>query len=355
MGIKMFNINSPYNVKDDTLEFALNNSGILNNLAQSVPVYLVDKDLMDAIRPPQIWPLMTPECIQEMVRSFHKEYGLQLLRTTSGIVCYYEQQTKPENIETVFERLRQSEGPKIKGSYAVNFSAVYCQSLCSREAEEVARRMRVRIPFTRHLGENRQSSLGSLSGVPTLEDIANYQKFFGALGRITSDSLITGIQSIIEDHRQAVPRNEAIFICMERIVRAASRIKETWDFRALNVDTLLETVFAAYLLQQLAYAYMKTETGRYYTPWGQIMEEGLVAAHTMSCFKDELSRAVLRAHLSRQPLEFLWFAYFESFSQAELQRLLRIWKRNNVRHGLESSRFRKSSAQYPHVQEQSRT
>ena len=52
MGIKMFNINSPYNVGDDTLEYALNSAGILSNLAQSVPVYLVDKDLICVICSP---------------------------------------------------------------------------------------------------------------------------------------------------------------------------------------------------------------------------------------------------------------------------------------------------------------
>ena len=355
MGIKMFNINSPYNVGDDTLEYALNSAGILSNLAQSVPVYLVDKDLMDVICPPQIWPRLTPEGVQEMIHSFHEEYGFRFMRPASETVCYYERPKNPENIEAISKKFRQLEGQKVRGSYAVNFSAVYCRSICFRKAEEVAWRMRIRIPFTRHLGENRQSGLGSLSGVPTLEDIANYQKVFGSLGKTTSDPLITGIQSIVEAHRQAVPRNEAIFICMERMVRAAGRIKEAWDFRALDMDTLLKIIFSAYLLHQLAYAYVKTETDRSYTPWGRLMEEGLVAAYTMSCFKDEAGRAVLRAHLSRQPLEYLWFTYFESFSQANLQHLLRIWNRNNVRHGLELIEFRKSSPPYPHVQEQTLT
>jgi hypothetical protein len=124
---------------------------------------------------------------------------------------------------------------------------------------------------------------------------------------------------------------------MERIVQAARRIKETWEFRHFEIDSLVEIIFAGNLLHQLAHAYMKTESARYYTPWGRVMEEGLVAAYALSCFDDERSRAVFKSHLSRQTLEYKGFTYFEPFSQPDLKRLLGAWSRNNVRKGLELS------------------
>lgn len=351
MSIKLFNINSIHNVREETLQFAHKHSGFLYNLGQSVPVYLVDRNLMDTICPPQILRQLKPDCVQDMMRSFGEEYSVRPEPDSAGHRYFCERMENPENITAVAEKFWRLLDKRTQGSTAVSFRAVYCRSLSSREVEEIERRVRIRIPFTCNLGENRQATPGTLSGVPTLGDFANYQRIFGCLGSISTDPVITNLQSIIEQHCQAVPRNEAIFICMERVVQAACRIKEIWEFRSLDIDVLVEIIFSAHLLHQLAHAYMKTEPARYYTPWGRVMEEGLVAAYAMSCFEDEQSRAVLKAHLSRQPLEYKGFAYFEPFSQSDLQRLLRAWSRNNVRNGLELSLSRGFSHQPLHVYE----
>lgn len=349
MGIKMFNINSPCNVSDDTLDFVLSNSGFLNSLARSVPIYLVDKELMDVICPPQIWPQLKPDCVQEMINSFNEEYGVQMTPelNQNQQICWWPDD--PEFIATAAERFWESVRQKAQGSHAVSFMAVYRQTLGPGEVEEIERRIRIRIPFTRHLGENCQSSIGELKGVPTLEDMACCRKIFGHLGKLTSDPMLAGMQSILEEHQRVIPQGEAVFICMERIVRAASRIKEIRDFRSCDMNVLTEIVFSAYLLYQLAHGYMKTELVGYHPPWVRVMEKGLVAAYTMSCFKDEQSRAVFRAHLSRQPFEYKGFTYFKHFSQSDLQFLLRAWSCNHMCNGHELSKFRHPSLQHPRV------
>ena len=349
MGIKMFNINSPCNVNDDTLDFVLNNSGFLNSLARSVPIYLVDKELMDVICPPQIWPQLKPDCVQEMINSFDEEYGVQVMPESIENQRTRQQPGDPELIANAAERFWESVRQKAQGSHAVSFKAAYRQTLDPGEVEEIERRIRIRIPFTRHLGENRQSSIGELKGVPTLEDMAYCRKIYGHLGKLTSDPMLAGFQSILEEHQRVIPRREVVFICMERIVQAASRIKEIPDFKSLDMNILTEIIFSAYLLYQLAHGYMKTELVGYHTPWVRVMEKGLVAAYTMSCFKDEQSRAVFRAHLSRQPFEYKGFTYFERFSQSDLQYLLRAWSCNHMRDGHELSEFRHPSLQHPHV------
>jgi hypothetical protein len=350
MGIKMFNINSPFNVTEDTLEFVYTNSGFLDNIAQRVPVYLVDRDLMDTVCPPQIRPRVKPERLQEMIRSFEEEYRTQLAPTSNGSRPYWGWR---DNITVAAERLGQLVEQEVQGSSVVHFRAVYCQSLSPGVAEEIERRTKIRIPFTNYLGENRQSRMRSLNGVPTLGDLNNYQKVFGRLGQITSDPVITGFQSIIEEHRQMIPRSKSILICMERIVQVASRIKETSDHRSLSLNTLVGIIFSAYLIRELVHAYLNTDSYWYYTPWVQVLEKGLIAAYTMSCFKDEQSKAVVRSHLSRQPLEYKGFVCFEHFTRPELQDLLRVWSRSNMGNAMEPSRFRRSSPACPHMQDQS--
>lgn|GEM_PF-6431040 len=349
MGITMFNINSPYNISGDTLDFVLNNSGVLNSLAQSVPVYLVDKELMDVICPPQIWPQLKPGCVQEMIRSFDEEYRFQLMSLLNENQDIFGWMEDPEFITTTTERFWESVRQKAHGSYVVRCKAIYCQSLSLKEAEEIERRIRIRIPFTRHLGENCQSNIVQLDNVPTLEDMTRCQKILGRLGRITSDPMLTNFQLIIEEHRRLIPRGNNVFICMERIVGAASRIKETWDFRSLDMNNLIEIIFSYYLLHQLVYAYMKTGPAQYCIPWVRVIEEGLVAAFTMSCFNDEHSKAVLRAHLSRKPLDYKVFADFEHYSHSDLQYLLRAWSCNSMRNGLQQSKSNHPSLQHLHV------
>ncbi len=353
MGITMFNINSPYNITEDTLELVFDNSGFLSYLACTIPVFLVDRDLMDVVCPPQIQPQLTAECVQEIIRSFNEEYGDQLGPASTESRSHWERMKKPESIAADPERLGHIVGQNAQGSNGVSFKAVYCQSLSPVALEEIERRIKIRIPFSRHLGENRQSQWGSLSDVPTLGDLANYQKVFGRLGKITSDPAIAGFQSIIEEHRRTIPKDEAILICMERVVRAAGRIKENREFRSLHIDTLVEIVFSATVLHQLAHAYIKTAPDSYYTPSGRILVEGLVTAYTLSCFKDEQSKAVVRTYFSRQPLECPGLTRFEHLSQSELQDLLRIWSRNNMRNGSVIRQFRKSAFRYPHLREQS--
>ncbi len=349
MSIKVFNINSSYNVREETLQFSLNHSGFLYNLGRSVPVYLVDKDLMDTICPPQIRRVMEPDYVQEILRSFDEEDGVKA--KSNDCQQPLDWLKNPENLTSLAERFWRLMEDSLQGSVAVSFRAVYCGSLGTLEVEEIERRVRIRIPFTCNLGENRQACPGRLNGVPTLGDLACYQKIFGRLGKISSDPNIADLQSIIEQHQLVVPRDEAILICMERIVHDARRIQETWDFRHLDLDSLVEIIFAAQFLDQLAHAYMKTEPARYYTPWGRVMEEGLVAAYAMSCFEDEQSRSVLKAYLSRQLLEYRGFNYFEKFSQSDLKRLLQAWSRNNVRRYLELSLFRGSAHRSLHLYE----
>ena len=336
MSIELFNINSPYNVREKTLQFVISRAGFLLNLGKSVPVYLVDKDLMDSICPPQIRRLLEPGCVQDMMRSFDEEYGTTVTVAEGG-QGLWDGNESPESMAAVAEKFWLLMEQCARGSVAVSFRAVYFRSIGRREAEEIERRVRIRIPFTASIGENGSSNPIVLANVPTLGDLASYKKIFGRLGKTTADPIMAAIQVIIDQHGQAVPRNDAIFICMERIVQSARRLKETWAYRLIELEKIIEILFAANVLHQLAHAYMKTEPSRYYTPWGRVMEESLVTAYVMSCFDDDLCRAVIKSHLAREPLEYQCFSYYESVRRHELKRLLQAWSRNNVRKGLKLS------------------
>ncbi len=350
MSMEMLNINSSHNINIEIIHSVFSRSGPLFNPGRLPSVYLVDRELMDAIFPPEIVVLLDRVRVRQMMASFDREFRDSSVITTiesdkrasSGAVhvenggADHNLSNEGEAIVGIQEAAAQADifwermADCVQGPVAQTFRGNFSYQIGPQDAEEIRRHMKIRIPFSAYLGEERGADPVDISGVLSLGDLHLFMKTYGRLGYVTGDPAYAKLKGIIEQHEGAVPHEDAIFICMDRIVGAAQKIKDLWSFRQVNLDQLVEIIFSAYLMQQLARAHNRNESDRYFTSWGRVIEENLIIAYSLSCFDDELSREVVKSHIARQPLGYRGYAFFENLTQYEISKLLRAWSQNNV-------------------------
>lgn len=290
--------------------------GLLLSVWQRVPIYAVDRELMDMIAPPR--RTLDPDCVSEIMRSLEGDFRTHPHNRDVD----YQPYENLDKAELLWGQLSEC------GRDRVVTRGVYIQRLEPACLQLLRDRVLIRVPFADALGEAEAPNVTDLSGVPTLRELTDV---LGGIRRLTKASSLGTLESVVEKHIQALPAGECIFICMERVVTDAKRINGIYGFKGIALGEIIDTITVSIILHELMHAYLNTESARYGELWGRLIEESLVTAYTLEALKQMPGMRILIKDLSELPLEYRASTYFDGRSLRELTLILEAWKANDAR------------------------
>lgn len=310
MTFEPFNINSSYEVSSQANRLVMDRCDFLFRRWSDVPVYLVDKELMDIISPPEERIFLEPDCVRQFLGCYGHENN------------NYNATSYADN---VFEELQEEANrfwQRLSDCRYRGFSetrAVYIRNLTTYQIQAIRDQIIVRIPFRNQFGDQ---------PFGTQYDIAN-------LPRLDEFSRVMSVNNSFEEFIDKISCREAIFICMERLVEASQKVRKQHGFKTTTkLPCVLEGIYACTLIHELVHAYILIDH-RYNEPWGKVIEESLATAWTMKCFSDSSYYSTLKTDIALNLLlEYKGYSFFDYLNKSALVNLINAWRRNNVRDAL---------------------
>lgn len=312
---QIININSKYNINNDTYNYILDVSGFLYNTWRNVPVYLINEELMDIIAPPRENRGLDENCVREIADEYlnyrHNENVFQM-------------ETYEKNYEEVNRFWRIISECNFK---EIVSRGIYINCLDLGTFQRVQDEMLVRIPFNYAVGnaEEKFPNYTELTNVPSIEELTRI------VDLIVSTHLTPKYNKIITQHKDAIQRDDVIYICTERIVRDAELIQNQYGFRTKDINEIVKIITVYTILHELTHAYIKCDPIKYNEPWGKLIEESLVTAYAMAILRENPYFSVLKADLTSKPLEYRSSTFFNDYNITNLKYLLDLWRKDNSR------------------------
>lgn len=322
MSFKIINLNSSYNVSEETRQFIISNLSFLANVWKRVNVFLVDEVLMDEIIPPQSRIYLDPNCVAEMLQhneEQNEQHEHEGLPQDAG--------SELESAEDLWRRLEQCGRP----NGTISFRGAYTKRIRPEQDLAIKEQMCIRIPFSDALGERNQALPGKTDtgSMMTLKNFNEFVNHLMGIGTVSKHDL-NKMKAVTLQHFDILPEGEVIFICMERIAAAAKKMNTIPGFIRRDINDVMKNLIASVIIHELAHAYLRTNYTRYTTIWGRMIEESLITAYTLTLMQNDPSSVpVLIQDISNQPLEYRGYTYFNQFTQSGLRQLFDAWKHDN--------------------------
>lgn len=310
---QIININSKYNVSDDTYKYILDVSGFLYNTWRSVPVYLVNIELMDFISPPEKNRGLDEDCVREIVGSYCNH------RYNDNNFQIDMEQRNYDEVNQVWRYLSECNLIKLVSR------GVYINHLDSDIFQKVQDEMLVRIPFNNAVGnaDERFSNHTELTNVLSIDELSRSVTLSG------SSNLTLKYKEIIKQHRNSIQQDDVIYICMDRIISDAESIHNQYGFKTKDINEIIKIITVYVILHELTHAYIKCDAKKYNESWGKLLEESLVAAYANAALKDNPYYSVLKADLASKPLEYRASTFFDDYDLINLKYLIDFWRKDN--------------------------
>ncbi len=311
MRFEPFNINSGYEVGSQAHRLVMDKCGFLLRAWRDVPVYLVDKELMDIISPPEERKFLDPDCVGEFLDNYRLQNRELDLSDYSNNAFGHLQKEVDRFWKILSECGRRG---------LVETRAVYIQNISTHQIQAIRDYIIVRIPFRNQFGDQPFGTQIDINNLPGLDELSTMDK---------------KLNYFYKQHSDIIPNGEAIFICMERLVEASQSVREQYGFKTTTtLAGVLEGIYACTLIHELVHAYNKIGS-RYHEPWAKVIEESLAMAWAIRCFSDSSHYATLRIDVAENLLlEYKGYSFFDYFDQTALISIINAWRRGSARGAL---------------------
>ncbi len=213
--------------------------------AVSIPVFLVNKEQMDILSPPEFQKALDPECVRRELVSFVERHG------------EVKSEEEEEKINSFLERLKR------------------CEEEGWAKYKEV-----VAVGLYLYLGRHNRYDASFKESVLSLGD---------------SSVLKPQAENAFLQHDKP-----AIFLCCERIINKANQV-------GISHHLVMDKVYYHELGHAIMDTLPVGVSNPYHEIWGRIVEESLANAIAYRCFKGKEARWVERL-IQTQPAEYLGYA-----------------------------------------------